>query len=422
MSNYISYSDLLKSRDQFRKSGTSGGSDFNLYDTPGHKYFKLFFYFNNEDSDGSGMDNGLLSPTWLEKNLSEKTYYMYNSAWSYLKMNAEDDRADLLEKFINLLSNINSESPWYFSEMSGLDAAMERKQVMADNFALEAARPKITIKCLPDAFDDRISSLLDMYRSIVWDWRTKREVLPANLRKFDMGILIFETANAPFHMRKYADINNDADYALVLGNEQTQNRTSYKYIELHNCEIDYGSSKALYSALNNKEGFSPEYNIDIHFDDCYESRFNEFAVSEFGDCILKLSDTESSDSNNNQKINRFLANATAQLVATGASAVNSLLKKAVLGNLYKFSLTRIGNQLKQLASGDVISTVRNAQEYIRDYNQRNPKLEQVGGDMFPPTGYVMGQPKGNMFEKKKIKPSVKYIGNMFEGGSIANNL
>jgi hypothetical protein len=70
-----------------------------------------------------------------------------------------------------------------------------------------------------------------------------------------------------------------------------------------------------------------------------------------------------------------------------------------------------------------------------------------------PTGYEMGQPSGTlpgeakpspthqkaemfprgtqawtkssggvMFEKKKIKPSVKYIGNMFEGGSIANNL
>ncbi len=638
MSNYISYYDLLKSRDQFRKSGgNSGASEFNYYDTPGHKYFKLFFYFDNEDSDLDGVDNGLLAPTWMRGSVvKEDTYYLFNSAWSYLKMNADDGRAALVEKFVNLLSNISSESPWYFSEISGLDAALERKLTVADSFAIESTRPKISIKCLPDSFDDRIGTLLDLYRAIVWDWSTKREMLPANLRKFDMGILIFETATSAYHVRKLAkpqvsiDGWKSGDYSMVYG-ASGDLRSSYKYIEFHNCEIDYTSVKSGYSSLNNKDGFSAEYTIDIFYDDCYESRYNDFTVAEFGDIILDIDGWENDNQSKNikeaesyrdkyfkgnvkqkerkprtynapeiatswdahptdtiaQKLvdqnseyrlagypkdpkfqkGGFLANMVDQLIDTGLDKVNSLLKKAVLGNLYTFSLTRIGNQIKSLAQGNVIGAVRDVQGYINNANVKEKQhfdqsrlspepiaralptisvdhdlfvkpepntstisedhnlftnreyyLGTTGGkmfghpsgyvglgtadhkirDMFPngeyylgsaegnmfgeaptpiehkvkpihekpniqpgtlsptfmePTGYEMGQPSGSlpgevkpkeqhkqsdmfprgtqawtksnggeMFEKKKIKPSVKYIGNMFEGSSIANNL
>lgn len=589
MSNYISYYDLLKSRDQFRKSGgrNSGASEFNYYDTPGHKYFKIFFYFDNEDSDMDGVDNGLLAPTWMRGSVvKEDTYYLFNSAWSYLKMNADDGRAALVEKFVNLLSNISSESPWYFSEISGLDAALERKQPMSNAFSIEEARPKISIKCLPDSFDDRIGTLLDLYRAIVWDWSTKREILPANLRKFDMGIFIFETATAMYHDRKQLPLNMRAageDYTYINGGS-SGDKSSYKYIEFHNCEIDYNSSKNLYSNLNNKEGFSPEYTIDIHFDDCYESRYNDFLMEEFGDIILK-SETKKQEEEIPSKItighsgafdkyanftlgstdkiaqtwdfnkadikntrlkgfpparpekSGFLVNATDQLISTGLDKVNSYLKKKVLGNLYTFSLTRIGNQIKSLAQGNVIGAARDVQGYINNANVKEKQhfdksrlspepiartlptipvdhdlfvkpelntstisedhnlftnseyyLGTTGGkmfghpsgylglgtadhkvrDMFPNGEYYLGSAEGNMFgeaptpiehkvtsipgevkpkeqhkqsdmfprntqawtkssggvmfEKKKIKPSVKYIGNMFEGSSIANNL
>jgi hypothetical protein len=435
----------------------------------------------------------------------------------------------MLEKFVNLLSNINCESPWYFSEISGLDAAMERKIVMSENVLLEATRPKITIKCLPDAYDDRIGTLLDMYRAIVWDWKSKREIVPSNLRKFDMGILIFETPNSPFHIRKGQSPTEGDRFSYAYGPTDLAT-SSYKYIEFHNCEIDYNSTKALYSALNNKEGFSPEYNIDIHFDDCYESRYNEFDVNRFGDDFLLIVQGEESEDgspigvnfqtaseyidnlkekpayntwdprneeeekikNQQKKIYEFdneeeqdkiiswteeesksmhedsnspdsnikipgisknvlpqhkgsktydyglLGNAINQLVSVGLDKVNSLFKKAVLGNLYTFSLTKMGDQLKQLASGDILGTARNVQNYIKDSKNRKAGNEpHQAGDLFPETGYEMGSPSGSlygeakpipqhkqsdMFVKKKIKPSVKYIGNMFQGNTIANNL
>ncbi|MBR5296680.1 MAG: hypothetical protein IKU29_02280, partial [Parabacteroides sp.] len=81
MSELLSYARLLKDRDNFRKSGTKGGSDFNLYETPGNLYFRILFYFHNGDVDGGDRyDSGLLAPTWDEN--MDNNYYEYSSAWS----------------------------------------------------------------------------------------------------------------------------------------------------------------------------------------------------------------------------------------------------------------------------------------------------------------------------------------------------
>lgn len=451
MSNYISYENLLKERTNFKKSGSKNGSEFNYFDTPGLKYFKIFFYFSNGDSTGNqsiDSSNGLLSPTWIIDGVDDKSYYMYNSAWSYLKMNDEDDRADLLKDFVNLLSNISSESPWYFSEIFGLDAAMDRKAINAENFTIEQTRPKITIKCLPDAVDDRIGTLLDLYRSVVWDWTTKREVVPSNLRKFDMGLFIFETPNVPFHRLKEQDnIDTKTKYASI-GEKVSGYATSYKYIEFHNCEIDYNSSKTLYASLNNKDGMSIEHNIEIFFDDCYETRYNEFLLKEMGDLIkttaeqrcmdnktanelakkieyykstdqtknLEILDAENPDrfkkNRNTKKIpkkNNFIENAVNQLVGLGENFVDGMIKKVVLGNLYTFSLSKLTDQVKGLIQGDIISSARHMDSYIRgSINKNRNKNTKIT--------------TSNIFPQKSITPTVKYIGKLYQGDTIANNI
>ena len=442
MNNYISFANILRDRDQFRKSGTKSGSEFNLFDVPGHKYFKLFFYFNNGDVGGNysaGTNNGLLAPTWLLSGIDDTNYYMFNSAWSYLKMNNEDERAEMLVDFVNLLSNISSESPWYFSEITGLDSALDRKNIGAEYFNIEQTRPKLSIKCLQDAYDDRIGTLLDLYRAIVWSWTTKRQVLPDNLKKFDMGILIFDTPNSPFHKEDNFLID-DYEQMSDDNTSKTKYTTSYKYIELHNCEIDYNSSKALYASLNNKEGVAPEYTIDIHFDDCFETRYNEFSLKKFGDIVTYDILSGQSASNYNYKspktddselysrINAFdkgfLGNMIGQLVSTGIGKVTSLIQKALLGNLYKFSLTKIGSQLKGLVQGNVLGAVGHIKDYLND-NKQTGLSSKLNGDskLFKePTKTESPSEIGNISTKKLIKPKVRYIGNLYKGNTIADNL
>lgn len=467
MGNFLSYSKILKDRDNFRKSGTNSGSEFNLTDTPGSKYFRIFFYFDNGDVEGNtGLSStGLLAPAW-NYDIAEKDWYKYTSAWTYLKMNHEDERAEQLEKFVNLLSNINSESPWYFMELSGVDAALERKQTVDRDFKFEDERKKISIKCLPDSFDDRIGTLLDLYRSITWSWTNKRAILPSNLRKFDMGIMIYENVNTPFH---YIETESDKTFASI-GDGTNEYRSSYKYIEFHNCEIDYNSSKGNLSSINNADGITLEYTIDISYDDCYETRYNEFMLKELGDFIewdwnylVEHSEDEDSiiqitgdvlyrinyykdedrEEPKNKKFTKNIAkkekedwlvnsvkNAVGQVIGTGINYGLHYLKRAVLGNLFTFSLTRMAGQLKSAASGNVWSTARAIVEYKNDADQRKnggiqyvSEIGNIANDETL-TGKTEQMNPGNKFTEGNKSP-VKYInkiGNLFTAQTLQNNI
>lgn len=288
--NIISYAAFLKDRDNFRSAGTNHGSEMNIYDTPSHKFFKLLFYFWNDDHDrDDDHPFGLLAPTWHLFNGSERTnrnlaYHNFDTAWTYLKNNDENERAEKLEQFVTLLSNINSESPWYFNEITGLDAAMDRK-IIAGELKMEE-RKKISIKCLPDAYDNRIETLLGLYRDITWNWWKKCEVLPANLRKFDMGLYIWESPIYGLNSENYV-----SDMNTILDEDSETYSASFKLIEFHNCEIDYDSIKSGYESINHKEGITNTFTIDIYFDDCYEHSYNSLMMRTIGDVII--SDTVS---------------------------------------------------------------------------------------------------------------------------------
>ena len=425
----------------FKRSGTSTGSEFNYYDTTGHKYFKIIFYFGKDTlttknlaAFGSG---GLLTPTWnefikdeekkslgvlldaavnkLTKNKAEETsyiyseakdsdnFYKYNSAWGYLMLNDELQRAKHLEEFVNLLSNINSESPWYFSEIEGISEALTRQPASDGKFEF-GERKKLTIKCLPDAFDNRITTLLDLYRDVVWSWNMKREILPSNLRKFDMGIYIFESPILDWHE------NGDT----IDG--RNGYKPSYKLLEFHNCEFDYNSIKSGWGTLNNKSGFNPEYSIEISYDDCYEVSYNEFMMHKLGDVILTdfIDTTLSSNpviskadldddvdstlpegaknrtkqlAGLNKRANPYdkglLGNAVNQLVSTGVNYLEDKLERALLGNLHTYSLTNMASQVKTAMQGGVIQTVQAAGDYIDSAKKRKENVHKTA-----PTGNI----------------------------------
>lgn len=491
MSRWISYNDIISSVAKFKKAGgTDKSSEFNLFDTPGQKYFKIFFYFNNGDSEyhESPLESGgLLSPTWLNKKEVADNYYMYNSAWSYLKMNYDDERADLLEQFIVLLSNINNESPWYFSELIGLDAALERKQTIDRDFKFDEQRKKISIKCLQDSFDDRIGTLLDLYRSVAWSWTHKKEILPSNLRKFDMGIFIFEAPVLGFHMDYVFPFTSDIESYIDEVNNKVKNKkasnvlsdikeaidddskigfskistdkpnidtykSSYKYIEFHNCEIDYNSSKGNYATLSNTIGFVPEYTIDIYFDDCYETRYNEFALREIGDFIIqdlygipdiKSTSIDKNDKNDlpniistnnystDEKIKQKLTdrihyfepdgkikdNILKQLERTGKNIVHGFVNKIALGNLYKISPTRLAEQINSAKKGNVWAAVNTVEDYVEHFTSDKNDVkyvDHIGNIKNTGTNYNSSTTSNTKYVNK--------IGKLYEAQTIANNI
>lgn len=404
----LSYGRFLKDIQDFKNSGTRTGNEFNLFDTPGKKFFKILFYFGVDNNDMDIPTGGLLSPTWNTIGTNTR-YYEYNSAWAYLKMNDENERAEKLEQFVSLLSNINSNSPWYFSSIGGLQEAIERKSASEGKLEIPDDR-KFTITCLPDAFDNRITTLLELYRDITWSWSNKREVLPANLRKFDMAIYIFEAPTKFWH---------DKDDTLGITNGRF--KPSYKMFEFHNCEIDYNSIKSGWNEITNTEGFTPVYTIEIKYDDCYEVSYNEFMMRQIGDVIttdlgLAIESKAQSDSQvqteelikrTNPHDKGFLGNAIGQLVGAGKNWLEDKAERALLGNLHTYSLTQIGSQLKSAMQGNVFSTVQAAKDYIKESNERKAVKETASGNLFP-------QQKAAM----KLKPN----GNIFKDVTIVNNI
>lgn len=340
----FSYVSLIQDLNRFR--ATAFNTE-NMFDMPGQVFFRVLFHFNNDsdvmvgapgvqgaDIAGSANNsyNGLIGPSWLQfgdtavsdiqsrAQQSLDLLWAHSTAFNYFIINNDLQRAANTKKFVELLSSISANSPWYFQNIKGLDTAIER-QVANGEFMFKDERDKITIECLDDSYDQRIGTLLDLYRAIVWSWETKRIMLPSNLRKFDMTIIAFQLPIEGMHIarrkqftstNKILPMQRTGRYPMsdteVRGDKKSNHGlselavtdkgltviydgnpgnsapvASYKAWEFHGCEIDYNSSKSGWSDLSNSEGSVPKFNIDIFFDDMFEIRFNEFLMQHVTD-------------------------------------------------------------------------------------------------------------------------------------------
>ena len=322
INSITNYATLIKDMRRFRGSAKS---DFCMFDTPGLVYFKILFHFMNSSDAGAGSPkavfgcsgnelagddddamSGLLGPTWLRfpsSDFHDQQQYLpmlwaESTAYNYFVLNDDEYRANATKQFIELLSNINSNTPWYFQSVKGIANAINREVVMHNDFTISDDRQKITIECMEDSVDMRIGTLLDLYRSIVWSWETKRMMLPINLRKFDMTIVAFQVPIQGMYIPRTgldmdeteirgvnAIVDTPAGFASYYDDGTIGPITSYKAWEFHGCEIDYNSSQTGWDTITNVDGTQNRYNIDILFDDCMELRFNEFTGTFITDIV-----------------------------------------------------------------------------------------------------------------------------------------
>ena len=146
-------------------------------------------------------DGGLSLPTdayssgGLFRGSSESTenimaYAFGDSASNYLAKIGAPTRQAALQKFKDLLYRIQEEAPWYFQQVSGL--AELYKIDKAINY--RGKDKVLVIDCL-ESIDLRMSLLGDLYRLVAFDFQNWREVLPLNLRTFNMEIHVLEMRN-----------------------------------------------------------------------------------------------------------------------------------------------------------------------------------------------------------------------------------
>ena len=406
MSNisFYSYGDLIKNRNDFRITDREG---INRFDTPNALFYKLVFYFSDE-SGLLGLDgiNGFTDDvTKGLEGIDVKKDRIKNTAYNFLLLNDELERAEMLKNFLILLSEINTKSPWYFQEISGIDSALERKVFSEGELKIEDKPGQFTIKCLNDAYDDRIGTLLDLYRASCFSYQNKKEIVPRNLRKFNMGILLF---SAPIRGKGgiYGDANNRIK--IPQGDESNFYIPSTKLVEFRNCEFDYNSAKSPFATLNTSEApFSPEYTITINFDDCYESRYNEImqqVVTDFINIDIK-SQREGNDLKDINSKGKYL------------SIDESIQKESMEDTLKERSIERkelVDDYFKNTKFGDSVSKL----EGSTDMGEVAPPLK--GKSMLANAFEGKAKEIGDLIKDAVQIPSIKTTTNIHDIGGVSN--
>ena len=277
----------------------------NLSGEPGWFYFKIFFNFK----DPKGLFGGIMTDSLP---ITSALRYLFGIRKFY-KNSKIQDRMLALARFTYTLSYINSISPWFFI---GINNANKLNSLSLNELTKEKS---IDLVCNGDSVDMRLNTLLDMYRYACYDEINQKEIIPENLRKFDMSIVImnapikyFQTAmmasaktskigqvghNGETMLNKaISGINkitglmagssgNTFDFKNINGsNNGIDNMLSFQMYTLKNCEIDPVSFESYVPSNMNNSQFNKQglgY-IKIKYDRCYKHTFNEWTQMLYG--------------------------------------------------------------------------------------------------------------------------------------------
>lgn len=334
-------------------------------------------------------------------NIKTQSLSVPNTALNFLLMNDEQERALQLQDFVQRLENTTNNTPWFFQQIDGLDEALNRTWFKEQK--IEEERKQISIKCLPESIDTNIGSMFDLYRSSCFSYINKKEVVPANLRKFDMGIYLF---SRPLIYNRIIDNEiGDWDKGTFGVHNYGTNRMNTKYIELRGCEFDYNTLSDGYSSLDNTSGKDEEYSIKISYDDVYEMRYNEKLNDVFGDLIAadlleeqkeKFGFENASNMNydvdfdskknkasntlkeNAKRLSKEILNSTKETIKNRAKQeAKDYINKKILGNIYKNSLLDVADVENNLSNLDLIGATKEIKDFKKaSFDNSKESLEK----------------------------------------------
>ena len=291
------YADFINERAIWQKGLSS------VFDEPGWFYFKIFFDFDTNH----GLFGGLLNYKELTQATNSAAKYLYSNIDNHKNIKAKD-RITALYKFASILSYINDQAPWYFKEVKNLNDAVSP---VVDNFSQERF---IEIGVTQDAIDMRLSTLMSLYNYACFDNFYNKEIVPKNLRKFNMSIVVFQTPLRYLHTSFTSnkkiefmgiDVGAVADeISGFFGKKKSRKPASnYKSMNVNNglsnnfgdlmsmkiytflgCEFDLKSfSDIIPGQITNENPFQlGNSSIKISYTKCVEHTMNEFYGMMFG--------------------------------------------------------------------------------------------------------------------------------------------
>lgn len=263
------YSDFMAERLNWQKGLNTISGEIGWF------YFRIFFHLNTS----CGLFGGILydeNGAPLPAATCAKTYFnMWSGHYPSLAMT---EREKSLEYFVTQLNNISNKTPWFFKSISGLDKAsiVSLNDPFKDN--------SLEIKCSEESIDMRLTHLFDYYKFACFDYINLKEILPENLRKFDMSVVVF---GVPIrYLDTHAKIKGDEFQARQINNRD--NMMTLKMFTFKDCEFDVESmTTGITSEISNENAFELGKNsIKIKYRKVFNYSQNAFTNTIVSDMML----------------------------------------------------------------------------------------------------------------------------------------
>lgn len=360
----------------------------------------------------------------------------YMGAQQFLKQRSIK-RQQMLNAFRNGLRFINEKCPYYFQSIGGLDQLLK---VDIKNFHKAGSKPQragtLTVDCM-ESIDMRIFALSELYRKAIYDYTYHRVMLPENLRKFRMWLVVSEIRNIqltygmndvlnPFSIPSVAKGANFLDsfnsQSGLLDNTQglLQKSTNpnmdyqdkfgsytlgpYAFIyQFDQCEFDFDESYPSYSSIDNKGGSAVTNKFKIHVGRVkdYKIQFNELSdviqkkdnikqmvLSDvWGSKLSKYNDydyagsegIESVDFSDKANPSEYFAQLASNFITNSVADLKDqgvqLLEGALLGNIYGLGGTNVGAATRSAQS--LVNTLKDG--IPNPFKDNTPQGQGLGG-------------------------------------------
>jgi len=278
-----------------------------------------------------------------------------------------------LKTFKNILKWVQDTTPWFFQSVDGLDEVWKQSTDVNKKFK----EVELTFNCL-ESVDLRMTYLADLYRKSIYDTNFNRELVPENLRFFQMSVQVVEFRNIKSVLNKLNTVNTgtgltESDKLNTL-NSITKDLNYLEFV-FDQCEFDFSESISNMSTVNNadpqlatskfkiKAHKWHEKNVFPYFQDANINSFGSGAISddEFKKQLdlkneqLKVGESRQAmdfgilnNAVNKGKIiagnvNTQIQNAPGQLIANTAAKLQP--KLTPLGNVYDGSQSKLDLKL-----------------------------------------------------------------------------
>lgn len=366
-------------------------------------------------------------------------------------------RAAALSSFRNLLSSINEKSPWFIQSISGLDKVLgvDQQRQIDGAKGREQRSGTLTFECM-DSIDLRINAMAELYRKATYDYQYHRQLLPDNLRKFRMYIIVTEIRqidlqknladvlnpfNLPGVRSAFDSVREVAQSAGILKTTSPESTNAKADLEsfvksfermepyiliyqLDLCEFNFDQSYP-FTTLNNSVGpgappvkntfkvhvgaakeYKLQYNIlsDLIRN---ESTFSPILIQDSWNLVGSHMLQSGGSINNNLNVfkklaSNFITNSVASVVQ---QQVSPIVTKQLLGNAYGFRLSDAVRSLNSVQ--DLVSGIKEMKDPFGDYR---PQSRGLGGpnerqyptvkeDVYPNNNpnNAIGAGQGNVF-------------------------